>query len=212
MHDLLRDRGLLDTSHLSLVMPLGAPIPPSPAASAALLEEFSRRGIAWHPERVVRRVDGERRVLSLADGDELPFDLFLAVPPHRAPAVVVEAGLTVDGWVPVDPQTMQTSYEGVFAVGDVTSVGTPKAGVFAEGQGVVAAARIAALLRGEETDETYDGRGICYLEFGDDAVAKVDVTFHAGERPTGAMQGPSPELAADKMLFGASRVRRWFGA
>lgn len=211
MHDLVSDRGLLDASHLSLVMPLGAPIPPSPEASAALLEEFDRRGIAWHPERLVRRVDGERGVLVLADGGEMPFDLFLAVPPHRAPDVVVEAGLTDDGWIPVDPHTMQTSYDGVFAVGDVTSVGTPKAGVFAEGQAVVAAAQIAALLRGESSDERYDGRGICYLEFGHDAVAKVDVTFHAGERPFGSMQGPSRELAEDKAQFGSSRIRRWFG-
>ena len=211
MHEMLSNRGLLDKSHLSLVMPLGAPIPPSPEASAALLEEFDRLGIAWHPERLVRRVDGERGLLVLADGGEMPFDLFLAVPPHRAPDVVIQSGLTEDGWIPVDPLTMQTSYDGVFAVGDVTSIGTPKAGVFAEGQAVVAAARIAALLRGEAAEATYDGRGICYLEFGHEAVAEVDVTFHAGERPVGTMQGPSQALAEDKMQFGSSRIRRWFG-
>lgn len=211
MHEQLEDRDLLDQSHLSLVMPLPAPIPPSPEASAALLEEFDRLGIAWHPERLVRQVDGDRRVLVLADGGEMPFDLFLAVPPHRVPDVVIEAGLAVDGWIPVDPLTMQTSYDGVFAVGDVTSVGTPKAGVFAEGQGIVAAARIAALLRDAPPEETYDGRGICYLEFGHDAVAKVDVTFRAGDRPVGTMQGPSRELAEDKTQFGSSRIRRWFG-
>jgi sulfide:quinone oxidoreductase len=209
MHELLHDRGLLDTSHVALVMPLGAPIPPSPEASAALVEEFARRCIAWHPNRLVRRVHSDR--VSLADGDDLPCDLFLAVPPHRAPDVVVEAGLTVDGWIPVDPQTMQTSFPGIFAVGDVTSVGTPKAGVFAEGQAVVAAARISAVLRGEAPDATYDGRGICYLEFGGSSVAKVDVTFQTGERPFGTMEGPSPALVQDKQLFGSSRIRRWFG-
>jgi len=211
-HDFLQERGLLGASHLSLVMPLPLPIPPSPQASSALLEEFARRGIDWHPERLVRQVDGARKVLRLADGDELPFDLFLAVPPHRAPDVVVESGMTVDGWVPVDPLTMETAYPGVYAVGDVTSVGTPKAGVFAEGQAAIAGARIAAVLRGEDPSSTYDGRGICYLEFGQDAVAKVDVTFHAGERPFGTMEGPSTELARDKEEFASSRVSRWFGA
>ena len=211
MHDLITERGLTDST-VSLVMPLPVPIPPSPDASRALLEEFARRGIDWHPERLVRVVDGDRRVLVLADGGELPYDLFLAVPPHRAPQVVLDSGLAVDGWVPVDPLTMETSFPGVFAVGDVTSVGTPKAGVFAEGQAVVAAARIAALIRGEAPSKTYDGRGICYLEFGHGQVAIVDVTFHAGERPFGTMQGPSPELAQDKSTFGATRVSRWFGA
>ena len=211
MHDLLQERDLLGSSSVSLVMPLGSPIPPSPQASAALLEEFGRRGIAWYPDRLVRVVDGERNVLRLADGDEIPFDLFLAVPPHRAPQVVVDAGLTDDGWIPVDPLTMETSYPGVYAVGDVTSVGTPKAGVFAEGQAVVAAARIAAMLRGEKASATYDGHGVCYMEFGHHAVAIVDVTFHAGERPFGSMQGPSIELVRDKEEFGSSRIARWFG-
>ena len=59
--------------------------------------------------------------------------------------MVEASGLTVDGWVPVNPLTLETSFPGVFAVGDVTSVGTPKAGVFAEGQAVVAADGISAL-------------------------------------------------------------------
>jgi hypothetical protein len=33
LHDYLVERGLRDASQISLVMPLGAPIPPSPAAS-----------------------------------------------------------------------------------------------------------------------------------------------------------------------------------
>ena len=56
--------------------------------------------------------------------------------------------MCVDGWIPVDPLTLETSFPGVYAVGDVTSVGTPKAGVFAEGQAAVVAAAIIARVRG----------------------------------------------------------------
>ena len=211
VHDHLRERGLLDVSTVSLVMPLGAPIPPSPAASAALLAEFAARGITWHPGVLVRSLDPERRVAVLADGTELPFDLFLGVPVHRAPDVVVEAGLTEDGWVPVDPRTLSTRFEDVYAVGDVTSVGTPKAGVFAEGQAAVVAAQLIARARGESSAAAYDGRGTCYLEFGGGEVAKVDVTFVSGQPPMGELEGPSRALVADKAAFGAERVRRWFG-
>ena len=93
----------------------------------------------------------------------------------------------------------------------MTSVGTPKAGVFAEGQAAVAADRIAAPIRGDAESAEYDGRGICYLEFGHDQVAKVDVTFASGQAPHGELEGPSAVLAADKVEFGTSRVRRWFG-
>jgi sulfide:quinone oxidoreductase len=211
MHDFLTERGLRDQSEIALVMPLPMPIPPSPAASEALLGTFAERGIEWHPERQVRSLDPERDVAVFADGSEMPYDLFLGVPTHRVPTVVAESGLAVDGWVPVDPLTLETRFPGVYAVGDVTSVGTPKAGVFAEGQASVVAEAIIAQVRGAAAPTTYDGRGICYLEFGLDQVAKVDVTFRSGERPRGELEGPSPALVADKADFGTTRIRRWFG-
>jgi sulfide:quinone oxidoreductase len=210
MHDYLTQRGVREDSEVSLVMPLGVPIPPSPAASESLLAAFGERGIGWYPDRLVRSLDPARKVVVLADGDEMPYDLFLGVPVHRAPAVVEEAGLCVDGWIPVDPLTLETRFPGVYAVGDVTSVGTPKAGVFAEGQAAVVADEIIALHRGLQPPKTYDGRGICYLEFGHDKVARVEVTFKSGERPSGQFDGPSQENAADKSEFGSSRIRRWF--
>ncbi len=210
LHDYLTDRGRREASHISLVMPMGLPIPPSPQASEALLAAFAERGIEWLPDRTVSHLDPERKVAVLGNGEELAFDLFLGVPRHHAPPVVAESGLAVDGWIPVDPLTLETSFPGVYAVGDVTSVGTPKAGVFAEGQAAVVASGISATIRGATDASTYDGRGLCYLEFGYDQVAKVDVTFLAGQAPMGGLEGPSAALASDKAEFGTSRIRRWF--
>ncbi len=210
LHDYLTERGLRDTSAISLVMPFGLPIPPSPAASAALLSTFSERGIEWLPDRLVQRLDPDRLVAECSDGSEVPFDLFLGVPHHRAPRVVEEAGMTVDGWVPVDPLTLETRFPDVYAVGDVTSVGTPKAGVFSEGQASVVAAALVARHRGEPTPSLYDGRGVCYLEFGGEQVGKVDVTFLTGQAPVGELVGPSDRIADEKAEFGSSRIRRWF--
>jgi sulfide:quinone oxidoreductase len=210
MHDYLVERGLRDVSDVSLVMPLPVPIPPSPAASEALLVAFAERGIHWCPERLVRGLDPDRRVAMLSDGGSMPYDLFLGVPVHRVPSVVEESGMAVDGWIPVDPLTLQTSFPDVFAVGDVTSVGTPKAGVFAEGQAGVAAGQILARWHGQAEPATYDGRGVCYLEFGSDLVARVDVTFLSGARPVGGLEGPSQALAVEKGDFGSSRIQRWF--
>ncbi len=211
VHDLLTRKGLRQRSEVSLVMPLGAPIPPSPPASEALLGAFEERGIGWFPNSVVREVDPATRAVRMADGSDMRFDLFLAVPAHRVPRVVAEAGMVVDGWVPVDPSTLETSFADVYAVGDVTSVGTPKAGVFAEGQGAVVAEAIVARHSGRRSDATYSGRGQCYLEFGGDRVARVDVTFLPGQPPAGTFDDASAALAAEKAEFGSSRVRRWFG-
>ena len=126
MHDYLSQRGLRDGSQISLVMPLPVPIPPSPAASEALLAAFDQRRIGWHPQRQVRGLDPARKVALLSDDSEMPYDLFLGIPVHKAPAVVEESGLTVDGWMPVNPLTLETEFPGVYAIGDVASVGTPK--------------------------------------------------------------------------------------
>jgi len=211
MHDHLTARGVRESSNISLVMPLPVPIPPSPGASEALLVAFAERGIDWCPGRLVRGLDPDRKVALLSDDSEMPYDLFLGVPVHRAPAVVEESGLTVDGWIPVNPLTLETTFPGVYAVGDVTSVGTPKAGVFAEGQAAVVADAIVAQLRGHPESTTYDGHGMCYLEFGNDQVARVDVTFLSGQSPVGDLEGPSRELALDKSAFGTTRIQRWFG-
>jgi sulfide:quinone oxidoreductase len=209
MHAHLLERGLREQSQIALVVDFSRPIPPSPSASDALLEAFAQRDIEWHPRREVCELDPQRRVALLRDGGEMPYDLFLAVPVHRAPAVVSEAGLTVEGWIPVDRLTFETAYPGVYALGDVAAVGTPRAGVFAEGHAVIAAEHIIAAIRGTTSEAEYPGRGICYLEFGGDQVAMVDVTFF-GERRSGALVGPSAALSAEKAEFGSSRVKRWF--
>ena len=210
VHDFLHERGLRDASEVALVMPLPVPIPPSPEASTALLTAFEERGIAWHPGRAVRALDPSRKVAVLDDDTELPFDLYLGVPVHRAPAVVEESGLCVEGWIPVNSLTLETAYPGVYAVGDVTSVGTPKAGVFAEGQAAVVADRLIAQHRGADAGD-YDGRGICYIEYGNNEVARVNVQFLSGQTPVGIFDAPSLGYAADKQQFGADRIRRWFG-
>ncbi|HTL83853.1 MAG TPA: FAD/NAD(P)-binding oxidoreductase [Acidimicrobiia bacterium] len=210
MHDLLTEKGVRDSSHVSLVMPLPVPIPPSPDASKALLAAFAERNIDWYPNMLVRELDPARNVAAFTDGTELPYDLFLGVPKHKVPDVVLESGMCEEGWIPVSPVTLETRFPGVYAVGDVTSVGTPKAGVFSEGQAATAADDIIATIRESERPH-YDGRGVCYVEFGHHMVATVEATFVAGETPHGAYQAPSPELARDKAEFGSSRIKRWFG-
>lgn len=212
MHDYLTERGLRERSSITLVLPFPTPVPPAPAASDALLDAFAERGIAYRGQRRVDRLDSARRVAVLDGGAELPYDLFLGIPVHRVPVVVQRSGLTVDGWIPVDPLTLRTRWSDVYAIGDVTSVGTPKAGVFAEGQAAVVAAGILADRRNGAAAPPYRGRGVCYIEFGTGRVAGVDVTFAAGKPSTGSLIDPSPELAEIKAEFSRSRVQRWFGS
>ncbi|MBM4427115.1 MAG: NAD(P)/FAD-dependent oxidoreductase [Chloroflexi bacterium] len=209
-HDYLLERGIRSECEISLVMPFGIPIPPSPETSKALLRTFSERGISFVPNRLVRSLDASRRVAVLDDGSEMPYDLFLGVPKHRVPQVVADSGLTEDGWIPVDTKTLKTKFENVYAVGDVNSVGTPKAGVFAEGAARTVAAQIIAQAHSTDQPAGYRGVGSCYIEFGAQRVGKVEVEFLAGP-PTGTYTEASEDMVKDKVLFGSTRRKKWFG-
>jgi sulfide:quinone oxidoreductase len=211
LHDYLVDRGVRDDCEITIVIPFGTPIPPSPDTSAALLTAFAERGIEFLPTREIASLDGDRGLVVLEDGETLPYDLFFGVPRHRAPDVVLESGMTEDGYIPVSSQTLATRFPGVYAVGDVATVGVPKAGVFAEGAARIVAESVLAGIRAGEQPGPYDGRGVCYVELGSGRVGRVDVDFLSGPEKIGTFSEPTAEIVAEKQHFGSSRRARWFG-
>ena len=211
LHDELTARGVREACRITFVIPLGTPVPPSPETSVALAQAFDEREITLITGRRISSLDPTRSVAVLDDGAELPFDLFLGVPKHRAPDVVIDSGMTEDGYVPVDSATLKTRFDGVYAVGDVATAGVPKAGVFAEGAARVVAQALLAELQGGDPPGPHLGRGTCYIEFGHGRVGSVDIDFLSGPERTGVFNPPSPALVADKQRFGSSRRARWFG-
>jgi sulfide:quinone oxidoreductase len=211
LHDYLKTRGVREACEISLVMPFKIPIPPSPETSRALLQAFAERGIKFVPESLVVSLDPNRHVAILDSGKELPYDLFLGVPKHRVPDVVAKSGMTEDGWIPVNQSNLETRFPGVYAIGDVTEVEVPKAGVFAESAAQVVAASIIADLKGSPKPRAYEGTGTCYVEFGSGRVGRVDMNFLSGPSPSGTFTEPSTALVAEKRNFKSSRQVKWFG-
>jgi sulfide:quinone oxidoreductase len=211
LHDYLSKRGVRDACEITFLMPLPSPVPPSPQTSEALLEAFAERSIEFVAGARITSLDPGRRVVLLKDGSEVPYDLFLGVPKHRAPDVVLESGMAEEGYIRVESRTLKTRFPGVYAVGDVATVGVPKAGVFSEGAARVVAAEVLADLARGEQPAGYDGLGSCYIEFGAGRVGRVDVDFLSGPKPTGTFQAPSSALVAEKQDFGSTRRARWFG-
>jgi sulfide:quinone oxidoreductase len=208
LHDFLVSRGVRDECEISIVTPFETPVPPSPATSKALLAAFEERDIAFLPGRCIRSLDAD--TVTLEDGAELPFDLFLGVPKHRAPDVVLASGITEGGYIPVSSQTLESRFPGVYAVGDVATAGVPKAGVFAEGAARVVAESLLATLHGGDPPAPFDGRGSCYIEFGSGRIGRVDIDFLSGPTRTGTFQAPSAALVQEKRHFGTSRRAKWF--
>jgi len=212
LHDQLVSRGIRDQTEIRVIAPMAAPVPITPEVSQQFLDELAARGIEYVGKQRVVELDPTAKEAVLESGERLPYDLFVGIPIHRVPDVVAESGLTENGWVAVDRDTLMTPFPDVFAVGDLVGIPMAKAGVFAENAAAVVADNIIARHRGETPGRRYAGEGNCYLEFGGGRVAKVEANFLGGPAPTARLVGPSEELAADKKKFASDRRARWFGA
>jgi sulfide:quinone oxidoreductase len=213
LHDYLVERGVRDATGIDVISPMDSPVPVSRETSAAIVRALAERDIGYTPGRRVHGLDPAEHVAWLKTGD-LPYDLFIGIPVHRAPEVVQAAGLTVggnDGWVAVDRRNLTTRFPNVYALGDCADTPVPRAGVFAETAARAVADDIAARIHGGGTVDPYDGKGSCYIEFGGGFVGKVDADFLSGPSPVAPFFGPSRELAGDKERFVSTRRRRWFG-
>ena len=217
LHEHLLARGLRERTELA-VATLQPMLMPNAGRDGSewMGRQLAERGISYRLGAKTEHVESGRVVL--ADG-EVPFDLLLAVPPHRPPAVVAGSGLTAGhGWVGVDAGTLATPHPGVYAVGDVTFIPLanglpfPKAGVMAELQGTRVARAIAAELRGEESPALFDGTGFCPIELGSGSAALVQGHWYAEPEPVVTITGPSASNAADKAAFETEHLERWFGA
>ena len=210
LHDFLTERGVRDDCTITLSMPFGRPVPPSPETSAALLEAFGERDIRFVPGRKLRSVDPARSVAVYDDDSEIAFDLLLAVPRQRACAPRPGERDDRERLRARRPRDPGDALPGRLRPRRRRHQGTPKAGVFAEGAAKTLATALIAQMRGSGDLRPHLGQGSCYIEFGAGRIARVDIDFLSGDGPTGIFQPPSAQLRADKREFGASRRARWF--
>jgi sulfide:quinone oxidoreductase len=218
------DAGIRQKTHLAVWTVEPIPIPGAgPQAGAILKDELAKRKIAFQPQKKPKAVDGARKVVAFEDGSEAKYDLLISVLPHEAPRVVREAGLVnPSGWIPVDPKTLKTSFDGVWAIGDVTTIplpgrytpdvplALPKAAVFAEAHGRVVAAQIAAHALGKTSSEAFDGKGFCFVEFGSGHAMGGEGSFFDLPSPKVQTKDPDLQQYAEKEKWAASFLERYF--
>jgi sulfide:quinone oxidoreductase len=214
MDSIFREKGIRQRVEITIHTPGKKPMAVAgPAVGDALLGMLAEREITYGGEHMVSSIDpASRRILF--DGEEAPYDLLVGVPPHKAPQVVIDAGLTDStGYIPVHPQTPEvltdvenlgTDYTGVYAIGDVTTITLlnmmplPKAGVFAEAEARVVAENIAAGVAGKPGSVRYDGRGQCHVDIGGGLAALAGGNFYASPGPRITLEPPSTRYHQEK--------------
>lgn len=160
-------RGIRDKVDIHFLSPISR-IFPLETVNPAIEELFAKHNIRSTVFFNTMAIDPVKKTVESVEGETVPFDLLVMVPPHRGPKVIEDSGLgDRGGWVPTDKRTLRTkAYPEIFALGDSTDVPVSKSGAAAHFQAKVIAESILADLRGLEPALQYDGRVMCYLDAG----------------------------------------------
>jgi sulfide:quinone oxidoreductase len=217
MDEQLRERNVRESVAMEIHTPKAIALPIAGKEVSNRLNRILReRDIKPVLSSEAESVDGSSRTISFKNGVTRSFDLLVGAPPLRPPRVVRESGLGDMPGIPVDPYTLETSYNGVFALGDVAAVKLPsgmmlpKAGVFAEREGVVVARNIVSRVRGLEATAKYDGTGYCLPELSPGKAGQMRGEFFTEPSPAVELSEPTEEGFEEKVAFERERLEKWF--
>ncbi|HSD04452.1 MAG TPA: FAD/NAD(P)-binding oxidoreductase [Nitrosopumilaceae archaeon] len=210
---MLRDLGTSNSIQIEFYSPAPITLPAAgPQVSEELLQLLKSRNIAFH---------GSHKTVSVGantlkfENSETQFDLLIAVPPHKAPTVVVDSGFAQKGKFVSVSRNCKTNFENVYAIGDVNEmmvtdkIAVPKAGIFAEGEGVAVAKNIISQIRQEQEKAIFDGKGGCFVEMGKQTAGYLQVDMFASPNPVTILKEPTQENFVDKEKFEKDRLAQW---
>jgi sulfide:quinone oxidoreductase len=168
----LRERGLRDKSEIHFCSPIGRAFTIESVSDMAtpILEE---KGIELHTFFNVESIDPERKVVQSLEGEELPYDLLILVPPHKGQQFLIDSGLAPapGGWLPTDRHTLRVGDRpNVFALGDATDLPLSKAGSTAHFEAPIVVEGVLAAIEGRAPrgkHASYAGNVMCFFEVGD---------------------------------------------
>jgi sulfide:quinone oxidoreductase len=184
----LRDRKLRDRSTIDFCSPIGRAFTIESVSDMAtpILET---KGIELHTFFNVEAIDAERKVVQSLEGEELPYDLLILVPPHKGQQFLMDSGLAPapGGWLPTDRHTLLVGDRpNVYALGDATDLPLSKAGSTAHFEAPVVAERIAAAIAGRAPagkHADYEGKVMCFFEIGDGKGTLLQFDYDHPPRP-----------------------------
>jgi sulfide:quinone oxidoreductase len=215
LDDYFTGKGIRDRVRIRMLIPFPRTIPVAPAVSDEIERLLKESNIELMTRHRVVGLDTESKAAAVEGKEPIPYDLFLGVPVHRVPKVILESPLGAQGWIAVDRDTLRTSIDNVYAVGDITDIpvggfAVPKAGVFAENAGKIVVQDIVNRIGNKGASEKFTGQGACFLEIGGGRLLKLDANFLGGPEPRIVLQTESAG-SVSKQNFVNERLHRWFG-
>ncbi|MDH5430574.1 MAG: NAD(P)/FAD-dependent oxidoreductase [Nitrosopumilus sp.] len=213
INSMLRKRGIRDSVQIDFYSPAPITLPAAgPEVSKRILELVNSEKIVFHNSSKIKSVEPKKLIFENSEAD---FDLLLAIPPHIAPKVIYDSRLAKESeFIPID-RSCKTSFENVFAVGDVTNltvtekITVPKAGVFAEGEGTTVAKNIISKIQSKEDSALFDGKGGCFIESGRGTASVIEVDMFTNDKPSTNLTELTADNLSKKIEFEKERLSKW---
>jgi sulfide:quinone oxidoreductase len=213
LRSILEETGASDSVQIDFYSPTPITLPAGgPQVSEDILQILQSKKIEFHGNH--KTVSVEPNKLKFESG-ETNFDLLIAVPPHKVPSVVVDCGFAQPGKFIEVNKTCKTNFDNVYAIGDVNQImvtdkiAVPKAGIFAEGEGITVARNIISQIKKEFENAVFDGKGGCFLETGTKTAGYIQVDMFASPAPITELKTPSPDYFSEKEKFEKDRLEKW---
>ena len=213
IHSMLKDLGTSNSVQIDFYSPAPITLPAAgPQVSEELLQLLKSKNINFHS--LHKTVSVEKNTL-LFESSLTNFDLLIAVPPHKVPTVIIDSGFTEKGKFILVDRTCKTNFENVYAIGDVNQImvtdkiPVPKAGIFAEGEGITVARNIISKIRNEQEKAIFDGKGGCFVEMGKGIAGYLEVDMFATPNPITLLKQPNEQNFKDKEKFEKDRLAKW---
>ena len=210
---MLKKRGVRDSVQIDFYSPAPITLPAAgPEVSKKILELVNSEKITFHNSCKIKSVESKKLIFENSEAD---FDILLAIPPHIAPKIIYDSDLAKEpGFIPIN-RDCKTSFENIFAIGDVTvlavgeKLAVPKAGVFAEGEGIIVAKNIISKIQSKKEIELFDGKGGCFIESGKDTAAVIEVDMFSDSKPSTKLSELTTDNLSKKQEFEKERLSKW---
>jgi len=210
---MLKERGIRNSIQIDFYSPAPITLPAAgPEVSKQILELVNSEKIIFHNSCKIKSVESNKLIFANSKAN---FDLLLFIPPHIAPKVIYDSSLAKEpGFIPID-RDCKTSFENVFAIGDVTSMtvtetmAVPKAGVFAEGEGITVAKNIISKIQSKEELALFDGKGGCFIESGKETASILEVDMFSQSKPSTNLSESTSDNLSKKIEFEKERMTKW---
>ncbi len=198
--------GVRNDIELELVTPLSGAFT-KPMASAALSKLCEEKNIKITPNFDISEVNAAGKVITSAKGDEINYDLLVAIPPNFGAQVIIDSEIGDPmGYLDTDHGTLRAKkYDNMYVVGDATNVPTSKAGAVAHYESDIIVMNLLREIDGQEPLPEFDGHSTCFIVTGYEKASLIDFNYKVEPLPG---KYPFPGLGPFSLL-GESYVNYW---